>query len=133
MARMRSALWPDTSADEHRAEMDEYSMPDAKVATFVAVHHNETLGGFLEAGLRPYADGCHTKPVSYIEGWYVDEDLRKQGVGGELVKAAEQWAMAQGCKEMASDCLVDNAVSFKSHLALGYEEAERLIHFRKNL
>ena len=68
-----------------------------------------------------------------IEGWYVDEDVRRQGVGGQLVKAAEQWALAQGCQEMASDCDIDNDVSFKSHLAIGYAEVERLIHFRKSL
>jgi len=131
--RMRSALWPKTSSDEHRVEMEEYSMPDVKVATFVAMRDDGTLGGFLEASLRQYADGCHTSPVGYIEGWYVDADLRRTGIGGQLVRAAEQWAVKQGCQEMASDCLIDNAVSFKSHLALGYEEAERLIHFRKNL
>jgi aminoglycoside 6'-N-acetyltransferase I len=131
--QMRSALWPNTSPDEHRAEMEEYSMPNAKVATFVAMRDDGTLGGFLEAGLRPYADGCDTKPVGYIEGWYVDADLRRTGIGGQLVRAAEQWAAEQGCQEMASDCLIDNEVSYHAHLALGYKEAERLIHFRKDL
>ena len=131
--RMRLALWPHEPADGHRAEMEE-QLDNAKLfSVFVAARGDGTLGGFLEAALRAYADGCDTKPVGYIEGWYVDEDLRRQGIGAELVKAAEQWAILQGCKEMASDCLIDNDVSYHAHLALGYQEVERLIHFKKNL
>jgi aminoglycoside 6'-N-acetyltransferase I len=128
--RMRAALWPHCPPHEHRAEMDEYAA-EARVAAFVAVRPEGGLGGFLEAGLRPYADGCDTKPVGYIEGWYVDADVRQQGVGAQLVHAAEDWAREQGCKEMASDCLLDNQISLSAHLALGYTETERLIHFKR--
>ena len=34
---------------------------------------------------------------------------------------------------MASDCLLDNEVSRAAHVALGYAEVERLIHFAKRL
>jgi aminoglycoside 6'-N-acetyltransferase I len=91
------------------------------------------LGGFLEAGTRKYAEGCETSPVGYIEGWYVDEDLRQQGIGIRLVKTAEEWARYQGLTEMASDTWLENEVSIRTHLKLGYKEAERLVHFMKKL
>ena len=131
--RMRSALWPDCPLDDHHSEMQEQLDDPARYAVYVIERDSDKLGGFLEASLRAYADGCRTSPVGYIEGWYVDADLRQQGWGGELVKAAEQWAMAQGCTEMASDCELDNDVSFRAHLALGYEETDRVIQFRKSL
>ena len=131
--RMRSALWSHASADEHRAEMAEQLADEKSFAMFVADRGNGQLCGFLEASLRRYADGCDTSPVGYLEGWFVDDDVRRQGVGGQLVKAAEQWALDQGCQEMASDCDIANDVSFRSHLAIGYAEVERLIHFRKSL
>jgi aminoglycoside 6'-N-acetyltransferase I len=131
--RMRSALWPDCPLDDHRTEMAEQLADETSFAVFVADRGNEQLAGFLEASLRRYAEGCRTSPVGYIEGWYVDEDVRRQGVGRQLMKAAEQWALAQGCQEMASDCEIDNDVSFRSHLAIGYAEVERAIHFRKSL
>jgi aminoglycoside 6'-N-acetyltransferase I len=131
--RLRLALWPHASVDEQRAEMAEQLADEKSFAVFVAERGNGQLCGFLEAALRRYADGCHTSPVGYIEGWYVDDDVRRQGVGGQLVKAAEQWALAQGCLEMASDCEIDNDVSLKAHLAIGYAEVERLIHFRRSL
>jgi aminoglycoside 6'-N-acetyltransferase I len=131
--RMRSALWPDCSLEDHHSEMREQLDNQTRYAVFVGECDAEKLGGFLEASLRDYADGCRTSPVGYIEGWYVDADLRQQGWGGELVKAAEQWAIEQGCREMASDCELDNEVSFHAHLALGYEEVDRAIQFRKTL
>lgn len=131
--RLRLALWPHASTDEHRAEMAEQLADENLFAVFVAERGNGQLGGFLEASLRRYADGCSTSPVGYIEGWYVDDEVRRQGVGGQLVKAAEQWALARGCQEMASDCEIDNDVSLRAHLAIGYAEVERLIHFQKSL
>lgn len=130
--RMRLALWPDAAADEHIAEMQNIlADPDAPV--FIATRPNGRPGGFLEGGIRKYADGCETGPVGYIEGWYVDEDLRRQGVGGALVKAMEAWARERGLTEMASDTWIDNETSIAAHKQLGYEEAERLVHFIKKL
>jgi aminoglycoside 6'-N-acetyltransferase I len=129
--RMRQVLWPGEAA-RHRLEMQEI-LSDQTSPVFVAERPGGSLGGFLEAGLRKYADGCDTSPVGYIEGWHVDEDLRRLGVGGQLVRAAEDWARRLGCREMASDCDINNLVSLQAHKALGYQEAERLIHFRKEL
>ena len=130
---MRRLLWPDTPDEEHLQEIEVYFQAGAVDAAFVALRLSGELAGFLEASLRKYADGCSTSPVGYIEGWYVDPDLRRHGVGSLLVAAAEAWALGRGCTEMASDCLLDNYASLAAHLALGYEEAERLIHFRKSL
>jgi len=130
--RMRIALWPDYTVDEQRAEMA-ILKADQSTVTFVADRGGGVLGGFIEAGQRKYAEDCDTSPVGYIERWYVDADLRAQGIGRALVRAAEQWALAQGYTEMGSDTWIDNEVSYRAHLALGYEEAERLIHFKRRL
>ncbi len=139
--RMRCLLWPDDTADEHVEEVAAFfgnksfrwseSLP--AVAVFVAVRPSGGLCGFLEASIRPFADGCKTRPVGYVEGWFVDPDMRQQGIGGRLVRAAEQWAAAQGCKEMASDAHLENTVSLVAHKALGFEESSRAVYLRKRL
>ena len=129
-SRMRLALWPDQEPADLRREMEEI-LADPRQPVFVAERPDGRLGGFLEASIHIDTYGCDTKPVGYIEGWYVDTDLRRTGVGGELMAAAETWAAAQGYQEMASDCEIDNLISLQAHQALGYEEVERLIHFRK--
>jgi aminoglycoside 6'-N-acetyltransferase I len=125
-------LWPYSDPHELLAEV-ESMLSEPLTPVFVVVRSDGSLGGFLEAGLRKYADGCRSSPVGYIEGWYVDEDLRRQSVGARLVRAAEEWAREQGCSEMASDTWLDNEPSISAHLSLGYEECERLVHFCKKL
>lgn len=102
-------------------------------AVFVAENDAGTLIAMLELSLRPYADGCESSPVPYVEGWYVAPRSRRQGVGTALVKAAEDWALAQGYAEMASDALLENTISERAHKALGFDEVERAIRFRKAL
>lgn len=129
---MRVTLWPDATTLEDNQDMQNY-LWKKEMAAFVAQAGNGELIGFLEANIRPFADGCATRNVGYIEGWFVEENFRLQGVGAALVQAAENWARSKGCREMASDCHDDSEVSLAAHLALGYAEAERLIHFHKAL
>jgi len=130
--RLRLALWPDNTPQGLEAEMQEI-LADPKMPVFVLARPEGGLGGFIEVALRPWAEGCATRPVGYIEGWYVDPDLRRAGVGKALVQTAEAWAASQGCSEMASDCDLWNTISFQAHLALGYQEANRIILFHKRL
>jgi len=48
---------------------------------YLAERSDGGLCGFLEASFRSRADGCESTPVGYIEGWYVDWDMRRQSVG----------------------------------------------------
>ena len=130
--RMRLALWPQDDVEALKVDMDQL-LADPLTPVFVLERPGGGLGGFLEAGTRKYADGCDTGPVGYIEGWYVDDDLRRNGAGRALVSAAEDWARSQGCQEMASDTWIDNDSSIAAHRKLGYEEVERLVHFAKQL
>lgn len=131
--RLRSLLWDQTSEDDHKEEMvDIIEHPDSQ---FVAVADTGSgrLAGFLEASIRHHVEDCDTENVGYLEGWFVDSDHRKQGIGSKLVALAEDWARTHGCTEMASDAEVDNAVSQQAHAQLGYIETSRLVHLRKEL
>lgn len=138
LVRMRTALWPDTSVDEHMAEANATAIGDHEgslpLVVFVAEMANGEIAGFVEVGLRSHADGCDAaQPVGYIEGWFVEPARRGQGVGRQLVAQAEEWAREQGCREMASDTWIDNEGSQKAHEALGYDVVDRCVLFRKSL
>lgn len=131
--RLRQKLWDGISDEDHRNEMlDVLEHSDAQLV-LVADTGDGRLAGFLEASIRPYVEDCHTDHVGYLEGWYVDDAYRKQGIGRALVAAAEDWAFEKGCSEMASDAELGNEVSLSAHLGLGYEVTSRLIHLRKEL
>lgn len=130
--RLRQALWPYAPADYLAFEMDG-RLADPDYAVFLASNPEKRLVAFLEVGLRDYGEGCETSPVGYIEAWYVEEYSRGQRYGRELVQAAEEWARQKGCQEMASDTWTDNEPGIQAHLKLGYQEADRLVHFMKRL
>lgn len=137
--RMRAALWADTPREEHEQDMEPVllgmnPLPDPTLqAVLVCVRPEGGLCGMVELGLRAYAEGCDAGPIAYLEGWYVDPDQRGAGVGRALVAAAEAWALAQGCHELASDAEIDNQISQEAHLRLGFTEVGRSVHFRKGL
>jgi aminoglycoside 6'-N-acetyltransferase I len=131
------ALWPDSTPAQEAAEIEHFFdvPPRAPLpylhAAFVCPRPGGGLCGLAEVSIRSSAPGCTTERVGYLEAWYVDQDQRGQGVGRALVLAAEGWARAQGCREMASDTNPSYPVSPAAHAALGYQEVERF--FRKDL
>ena len=128
---LRVALWPDAddTADALRAQLQR---EDASV--WLAVCPNGDALGFAEASVRhDYVNGTATTPVGFLEGLYVTDAWRRRGVGRALVEAVEQWTREQGCIELASDALIDNAPSHAAHAAYGFEETERVVYFRKIL
>lgn len=128
-SRMRTLLWPSASAEEHAQELAAWRGTDNLALTLVAERAPGKLGGFLEVSIRDQEEG----PLPWIEGWFVDEDRRGQGVGRKLVVAAEKWARGEGYGEIGSDTEIENTKSIAAHKALGYEELERIVIFRKKL
>jgi len=131
--RLRAALWPGHDVADLAREADEIAAHPDRTPVFVAAHADGCLCGLLEASIRGRAQGCTTDRVGYLEGWFVEPDARRRGIGRRLVDGAEAWARDQGCIEMASDTSPDYPVSPEAHAALGYREIERTIHFRKEL
>lgn len=138
LSRLRHALWPESSAADHAAELSQIfagkPLGILPLVIFVAQSADGMLVGFIEAGLRSCADGCDpSHPVGYVEGWYVAETHRRLGIGAALLRAAEDWARAQGCIEMASDAQLENLQSQRAHEALGFVAIERSVLYRKPL
>ena len=134
--RLRLALWPDAErsqlAGEIAAFLEGTPEPlDDLYAAFVCARPDGRLCGLIEVSIRQSAPGCATDRIGFLEGWYVDAEQRGQGVGRALVQAAEAWALAQGCSEMASDTDPSYPLSPAAHAALGYAEVVRF--FRKDL
>ncbi len=128
---MRQALWPDSTAGEVDALLDD---PHAAVTAWVAEGDAAPrLVGYAEVGTRPYAEGCDTSPVAYLEGIWVDTEARRRGVALALVRHAEAVARAEGVAELASDCAIDNEASRAFHIAAGFVEVERIICFRREI
>ena len=132
LSELACQLWPDHTVEEMRSEFaDMIAKPDA---AFFLAYADETAVGFAQCQLRyDYVEGTDSSPVGYLEGIYVVEVYRKQGVARELLSACETWSKSIGCTEFASDCELENTQSLQFHLNVGFEEVNRIICFTKKL
>ena len=138
LGRLRHALWPEGTLEEHETELA--AIIDGRLSLaypyviLVIDGDDGALAGFAEVTLRSRADGCDpSRPVGYLEGWYIVESHRRRGYGATLLQAAEEWARAQGCTEMASDTWIDNEISQRAHEALGFAVVDRVVNYKKRL
>ena len=134
--RMRRALWPDGSEEEHHGEIEAFvagRFPRSPWEVLVARTPDGRAAGFAELSVRPWAEGCEGTEVAYLEGWYVEPHVRRSGVGLALVAAAEDWARARDLGEIASDADPANAASHAAHRAAGFRDAGLVRCFAKRL
>ncbi len=132
---LRHLLWADASREELKAEVESFLAGTAREpqAVLIAKDENGRIIGFAELSIRPYAEGCSSGRVAFLEGWYVRSDSRRRGVGEALVAAAERWGVAKGCDEFASDTQADNEESRAAHVNCGFTEVGVIRCFRKTL
>ncbi|TAK45971.1 MAG: GNAT family N-acetyltransferase [Betaproteobacteria bacterium] len=131
---LRQALWPHCSREAHLSEMFSFLAHRERFAQFVAYTEARQPLGFVEASVRTdCVNGTDSSPVGFLEGIYVLAEARRKGIATNLLAAALDWAKALGCREFASDAPLENAMSHQFHRALGFQETERVIFFRKVL
>lgn len=132
VAELAVALWPDNDIVALADEMKEIIAQ--KDSIIVLAFNEQEAIGFAQCQIRnDYVEGTSTSPVGYLEGVYVKDAFRKQGLARKLIAKCEKWAKGQGCSEFASDCELHNEESLAMHIRLGFIEANRIICFTKKL
>ena len=134
-AQLRLALWPHHSLEDHRAELSRaFFSENAEAVAYIARNAANDAVGFAEATLRhDYVNGCSSSPVLFLEGIYVRPVDRRKGIAGLLCNAVADWGKSLGCVEFGSDAPLENSASHALHAALGFEETQRVVFFRKPL
>ncbi len=124
-------LWPEYAVTEMRETLTNI-LQSPREAQFLVRDNDGIAIAFINLSLRyEYVPDATQSPVAYVEGIYVKPEFRKQGVGTKLIRYAEQWALAHGCIELASDALIENTASYDFHTQVGFREAERTVFFIK--
>jgi aminoglycoside 6'-N-acetyltransferase I len=127
---LRSRLWPDGTESEHLRYMAD-AVARGHFVRLASASDGSALG-FVEASQRvDYVNGTSTSPVAFLEGLYVEPTARRKGVARALVVQVERWAATQGCSELASDSPIESIIAHATHRALGFEETERVVYFRR--
>lgn len=132
LAELSIKMWNNHSASEME-NIFRQLIASNNSACFIK-YHDERAIGFAQCQLRTdYVEGADSSPVGYLEGIYIEEAYRKCGYAKELLRECEKWAKEKQCTEFASDCELENSDSLNFHIAMGFEEANRIICFKKNI
>ena len=133
--QLRQALWPQQGTDELRLDIERYFAGTCHYLKTVLVAETADAGicGFAELNIRSLAAGCRGERIAFLEGWYVDPAVRRQGVGAALIAAAEKWAVDARCTEFASDVETGNDLGNAAHAGVGFEAVETVRCYRKQL
>ena len=132
LAHMARKIWDNDSVEELEEEFNDF-VENSDIVSFIKYMNGKAVG-FANVSIRyDYVEGCETSPVGYLEGIYVEDCYRKNNIARDLVEACEDWAKDKGIKEFASDCTLTNKDSLAFHFAIGFEEVNRIICFKKDL
>lgn len=132
LAGLAAQMWKDNDPSDLK-EMFYKLIGSEDAACFIKFVDCQAVG-FAQCQLRTdYVEGTHSSPVGYLEGIFILPEYRKKGYAVGLLAECELWAREKGCTEFASDCELDNTGSLSFHLAMGFEEANRIICFKKNI
>lgn len=132
LALLAIQIWHSNTIDELDIEFKEIINSNDK-CFFVKKVNNEVIA-FAQCSIRnDYVEGTNSSPVGYLEGIIVKEEYRHMGIAKELLKECENWAKEKKCNQFASDCEINNEESLKFHLAMGFNVANKIICFTKNI
>lgn len=132
LAELAIQMWCNHTVSELDADFAE--IVNNKDAVCFIKYVDDIPVGFAQCQLRyDYVEGTHSSPVGYLEGIFVVQEYQHKGYAKELLCECELWAKEKGCSEFASDCELDNKNSYSFHIAMGFEEANRVICFKKEL
>lgn len=108
----------------HRARMQR----DRDGVYLIAWMEQQPVGQALVRWHHPEFSPPALAPVPYVEDVYVPHDHRNQGVGSQLIAAAEGAVLRAGYRQIGLAVNVDNVAARRLYERLGYVDAGLGVH-----
>ncbi|HEU6449494.1 MAG TPA: GNAT family N-acetyltransferase [Verrucomicrobiae bacterium] len=129
IARFAAQLGYPTTDDAVRKRLERL-MSSSNDVVFVAETGDGALAGWVHGVLSQFLESDYRVEIA---GLVVDEQFHRQGIGRDLVKHVEQWAMENGVDEVSVRCRTTRAQAHSFYEELGYRNVKTQIVFRKTL
>jgi GNAT superfamily N-acetyltransferase len=97
---------------------------------FLVADDEGAVVGWLHAVVADYLE---TGPFVVIAGLVVDRTMRKRGIGGALLSAAEQWAVERGCQIVRLWSSAARTEAHRFYERLGYAHIKTQFSFVKSV
>lgn len=132
LAELAIQMWNNHTLSELETEFSDI-ISNKNAVCFIKYVEDKPIG-FAQCQIRyDYVKGTETSPVGYLEGIFIQEKFRHKGFAREVLQKCEKWVHCKKCSEFASDCELNNIDSLKFHLAMGFDEVNRIICFKKRI
>jgi len=128
IARLSAQLGYPASADEFQKRLRRL-LGSTNDLVLVA-ETSDGLAGWVHAFLSQLLESDYRVEIA---GLVVDEQFQRQGIGREMVRQIEQWAIERGVSQVSVRCRTTRVEAHKFYENLGYQEGKRQIAFRKQL
>jgi GNAT superfamily N-acetyltransferase len=96
----------------------------------VAQASDEVLAGWIHGFLSQMVESDYRIEIG---GLVIDEKLRGQGIGTDLVRRVESWGISHGALQISVRCRTERCEAHSFYEGLGYSRAKTQIVFRKPL
>jgi aminoglycoside 6'-N-acetyltransferase I len=121
---LRATLGEGSEEASSRFEIRQVTASEDCGVVLVAVRENGTSCGFASVSIRPDPVAKESAAgVASLDGWYVDPDYRRQGIGRRLLESAERWVAARGITELVANASLDKNDAIRTQRSLGFAES----------
>lgn len=129
---MRKALYPVKSDEYQRVEMAQRIASEDWHCQFLMNESYEPIG-LVELSFRNIVDSCLCSPVPYVEALYIKPEYRRKGLARKIMAKLVRWCREEGYSELATDTELANGQAQEFYRAIGFEETDRVVSFRRKI
>lgn len=133
LLKMGLQLWKEYQKNELKRQLNIVCLAENHQILIAKVNHEIPIGFSIFSIRHDYVEGADKSPTGYLEGIYVEEEFRNNGIAKEFMKRGEQWLKSNDCSQIGSDTWLNDTESRKFHKKIGFREEDELVHFLKDI
>lgn len=92
---------------------------------FIAKDDNNMAIGYAYCKIITNDNGPQIYHIALLDGLYIDEKYRNQGIATELIEECKKWAIEIGAKIFELNVLSENEKAINLYRKIGFGEVER--------
>ena len=91
---------------------------------FIAKDNNMAIG-YAYCKIITNDNGPHIYHIALLDGLYIDEKYRNQGIATKLIEECKKWAIEVGAKVFELNVLSENEKAINLYRKIGFGEVEK--------
>ena len=92
---------------------------------FIAKDNNNIAIGYAFCKITTSDDGPHINHIALIDGLYVNEEYRHQGIATKLIEECKTWAIEAGATIIELNVMSENINAINLYENIGFKELEK--------